>query len=217
MAKFIIADNQDLTRHTLESLIREYGLHSDQRAVYKADLLDMLKKDENVTVVIDHVFFSCIDEEQLFDLSRRFPHTAWILLSNELSPTFLRKVIYTSHSFSIVFKDGTLGDLRDALQYADRGERFICQRAIEMVLTQQKEEERLEVLTATEIEILQAVARGKTTKEIANERFSSIHTITTHRKNIFRKLGVNTAHEAVKYALRTGWVDPSEFYIKAHA
>ena len=42
---------------------------------------------------------------------------------------------------------------------------------------------------------------------------SSVHTITTHRKNIFRKLGVNTAHEVIKYALRAGLVDSSEFYI----
>ena len=69
------------------------------------------------------------------------------------------------------------------------------------------------VLTATETEIVTAIAQGKTTKEIAQERFSSIHTITTHRKNIFRKLGVNTAHEVVKYALRAGLVDSSEFYI----
>lgn len=69
------------------------------------------------------------------------------------------------------------------------------------------------MLTATEIEIVKAIALGKTTREIASDRFSSIHTITTHRKNIFRKLGVNTAHEIVKYALRAGWVDASEFYI----
>ena len=48
---------------------------------------------------------------------------------------------------------------------------------------------------------------------IIAERFSSIHTVTTHRKNIFRKLGINTAHEAVKYALRAGLIDSSEFYI----
>lgn len=70
-----------------------------------------------------------------------------------------------------------------------------------------------DLLTKTETEIVRAIAQGKTTKEIAAERFSSIHTITTHRKNIFRKLGINTAHEATKYALRAGLVDPSEFYI----
>ena len=69
------------------------------------------------------------------------------------------------------------------------------------------------LLTNTEIEIVKAIAQGKTTKEIAAERFSSVHTVTTHRKNIFRKLKVNTAHEVIKYALRAGLVDSSEFYI----
>lgn len=59
----------------------------------------------------------------------------------------------------------------------------------------------VDLLTKTEAEILRAIAQGKTTKEIADERFSSIHTITTHRKNIFRKLGIHTVHAAIKYAL----------------
>ena len=50
-------------------------------------------------------------------------------------------------------------------------------------------------------------------KEIATERVSSIHTINSHRKNIFRKLGVNCAHDAMKYAFRAGLVNEAEFYI----
>ena len=83
----------------------------------------------------------------------------------------------------------------------------------DIIIQQQEEDERPSVLTTTEMEIVKAIAQGKTTKEIAAERFSSIHTITTHRKNIFRKLGINTAHEVVKYALRAGLIDSSEFYI----
>jgi len=100
------------------------------------------------------------------------------------------------------------------LQAVVQHNRFISQRALEVIINhQQEEDERPSVLTSTEIEIVKAIAQGKSTKEIANERFSSIHTITTHRKNIFRKLGVNTAHEVIKYALRAGLVDSSEFYI----
>jgi len=54
---------------------------------------------------------------------------------------------------------------------------------------------------------------GQTTKEIAEHRFSSFHTVNTHRKNIFRKIGVNNVHEATKYALRAGLVDSAEYYI----
>lgn len=57
------------------------------------------------------------------------------------------------------------------------------------------------------------IARGKSVKEIAAERFSSTHTIITHKKNIFRKLGVNNVYEATKYAIRAGIVEMMEYYI----
>ena len=104
-------------------------------------------------------------------------------------------------------------DIRDALEAVSHHNRHISQRALEVIINHQQEEERPSILTETETEIVRAIAQGKSTKEIAAERFSSVHTITTHRKNIFRKLGVNTAHEVIKYALRAGLVDSSEFYI----
>jgi DNA-binding NarL/FixJ family response regulator len=69
------------------------------------------------------------------------------------------------------------------------------------------------VLTPSEIEILKLIARGKSAKEIAAERVSSIHTIITHKKNIFRKLEVNNVYEATKYALRAGLIEMVEYYI----
>jgi DNA-binding CsgD family transcriptional regulator len=61
--------------------------------------------------------------------------------------------------------------------------------------------------------ILKEIALGKTTKEIAAERNLSFHTVNSHRKNIFRKLNVNNAHEATKYAMKAGIVDLVEYYI----
>ena len=68
-------------------------------------------------------------------------------------------------------------------------------------------------MTKTEVEILKEIAVGLTTREIAEKRFSSFHTVNTHRKNIFRKLGVNNVHEAIRYAMRSGLVDAAEYYI----
>ena len=68
-------------------------------------------------------------------------------------------------------------------------------------------------LNRTEKNILKEIALGKTTKEIAAEKNLSFHTINSHRKNIFRKLGVNNVHEATKYAMRAGIVDLAEYYI----
>ena len=214
MRNYIIADNQELTRFALESLLKKDEENVIYRAFDRAGLVALLKEHESAVVLLDYTLFDFADEDQLLIVAERFNLSDWILISDELTPQFLRRVVYSSHQFSIVFKDGPLKDLIDALDAVKRYNRHISQRALEVIINQQQEEdEHPSVLTETETEIVRAIAQGKTTKEIANERFSSVHTITTHRKNIFRKLGVNTAHEVIKYALRAGLVDSSEFYI----
>ena len=111
-----------------------------------------------------------------------------------------------------------MAEIHEALDFASKGKRYICQQITELLLaTPSKEEnqrkETLPNLTKTELEILKDIALGMTTKEIAQKRFSSFHTVNTHRKNIFRKLAVNNVHEAIKFALRAGLVDSAEYYI----
>ena len=214
MRKYIIADNQELTRFALESLLQKDEGTTVYRAFDKARLVELLKEHESAVVLLDYTLFDFADEDQLLIIAERFNLSDWILISDELTPQFLRRVVYSSHQFSVVYKDGPLSEVREALSAVNRHTRYLSQRALETIITQQQQEEETpSVLTTTEMEIVKSIALGKTTKEIAAERFSSIHTITTHRKNIFRKLGINTAHEAVKYALRAGLIDPSEFYI----
>jgi len=214
MRNYIIADNQELTRFALESLLQKDEDITVYRAFDRAGLVALLKEHESAVVLLDYTLFDFADEDQLLIIAERFALSQWILISDELTPQFLRRVVYSSHQFSVVFKDGPLSEVREALNAVERHSRYLSQRALETITIQQQEEEKSEnILTTTEMEIVKAIAQGKTTKEIAAERFSSIHTVTTHRKNIFRKLGINTAHEAVKYALRAGLIDPSEFYI----
>ena len=214
MRNYIIADNQELTRFALESLLSKNGENTVYRAFDKAGLVALLKEHEAAVVLLDYRLFDFSDEDQLLIVAERFNLSEWILISDELTPHFLRRVVYSSQQFSIVFKDSPLSELSDALNAVSRHQRHISQRALEVIISQQhEEEEHHSILTNTETEIVKAIAQGKTTKEIAGERFSSVHTVTTHRKNIFRKLGINTTHELIKYALRAGLVDASEFYI----
>ena len=213
MRKYIIADNQELTRYALESLLQKDEENVVYRAFDKARIVELLKENESAVVLLDYTLFDFADEDQLLIIAERFSLSQWILISEDLTPQFIRRVVYSSHQFSVVYKDSPLGEVREALSAVNRHTRYLSQRALETIITQQQEEETPSILTTTEMEIVKAIAQGKTTKEIAAERSSSIHTVTTHRKNIFRKLGINTAHEAVKYALRAGLIDPSEFYI----
>lgn len=208
MRNYIIADNQDLTRFALESLLQKGEENAVYKAYDKAGLVALLKEHESAVVLLDYTLFDFADEEQLLIVAERFSLSDWILISDELTPPFIRRVVYSSHQFSVVFKDSPLQEIKEALKTVEHHNRYLSQRALESIITQQQEEEKVNnILTQTETEIVKAIAQGKTTKEIAAERFASIHTITTHRKNIFRKLGVNTAHDVIKYALRAGIVN----------
>ena len=213
MRNYIIADNQELTGFALQSLLKRDDNNAVYRAVDREGLIQLLKEHEDSVVFLDYTLFDFADEDLLLIVAERFSLSEWILISDELTPQFIRRVVYSSHQFSVVFKDGPMSEIREAIQAVGRHTRYLSQRALEVIINQQQEEEYNNILTETETEIVKAIAQGKTTKEIAAERFSSVHTVTTHRKNIFRKLGINTAHEAVKYALRAGLIDPSEFYI----
>jgi len=67
-----------------------------------------------------------------------------------------------------------------------------------------------EGLTEREMEVLQAVAQGKSNREIGETLFISPHTVQVHVRNIFSKLDVNNRIEVVAYAVRQGWITLEE-------
>lgn len=216
MKTLILADNQDITKAGILYLSeRMLGFKPVLEAADRKELVPLLIANPTAVVVFDYTLFDLSDAEELVILQARFKQIQWILFSEELSEDFIRRVIFRSETFSIVMKDTTVDEILCALQSALQSERFICQRILNMLSHRKavSEQEARPALTPTEKDILKAIARGKTNKEIAAERFSSIHTITTHRKNIFRKLEVNNVHEATKYALRAGILDAVDYYI----
>lgn len=208
----LIADNQGITRAGLMYILQSVTEAESRCVADKAGLIEELKSCPDSVVIIDYTLFDINDAAELLVLGDRFPNTCWLLFSDDLSTDFIRLVVASSTRFGVVLKDSPLSEIRLAISTAIAGQRYICQRVTEQLLKPEKKEEKVK-LTATETDILKDIALGMTTKEIAEKRFSSFHTINTHRKNIFRKLGVNNVHEATKYALRAGLVDSAEYYI----
>ena len=145
--------------------------------------------------------------------SQRFKQVMFVFFSEDLSTEFVRQIIPSIPKSGILLKGSPLPEVRQCITDAIHGKRYICQHAAGIFISSEVQREEQVHLTKTETEILKDIALGMTTKEIAAKRFSSFHTVNTHRKNIFRKLGVNNAHEATKYALRAGLVDEAEYYI----
>ena len=208
----LIADNQGITQAGLMFLLQSVSEAESRTVADKAGLIEELKSCPNSVVIVDYTLFDINDVAELLVLGDRFPNVCWLLFSDDLSTEFIRLVVASSIRFGVVLKDSPLSEIRLAISTAIVGQRYICQRVTEQLLKPEKKEEKIK-LTATETDILKDIALGMTTKEIAEKRFSSFQTINTHRKNIFRKLGVNNVHEATKYALRAGLVDSAEYYI----
>ena len=209
----LLADNQGITRAGLMYILDSIQGVEYRQVTDKAGLLESLKEYTTCAVIMDYTLFDINDAAELLILNQRFPQVQWLLFSEDLSTDFVRMLIASSSAFSILLKESPLPEIRESIQFVIRGQRYICQRMTELLLAPSHVTEEKVNLTKTETEILKDIALGMTTKEIAEKRFSSFHTVHTHRKNIFRKLGVNNVHEATKYALRAGLVDSAEYYI----
>ena len=176
----------------------------------KAELIQQLRLYPQAVIILDYTLFNVLQE--------RFKEADWILFSDELSLNFLRQVLFSSMAFGVVMKDNSKEEIMTAIQCATRKQRYICNHVSNLLLSGTSSPLAASsvddhLLTQTEKNILKEIALGKTTKEIAAEKNLSFHTINSHRKNIFRKLGVNNVHEATKYAMRAGIVDLAEYYI----
>ena len=214
MKNIIIADNQDITRAGIAYVLSKRDNISNQVARNKSELILLLNDCPEAVVILDYTLFDIFSESDLLNIGQRFPLAHLILWSEELSVDFIRNLVNASNRISVLMKDAKMSEIEQCLDYVLQGQRFLCQHATNMILAPTSSvDKETAVLTKTETEILKEIALGITTREIAEKRFSSFHTVNTHRKNIFRKLGVNNVHEAIRYAMRSGLVDAAEYYI----
>lgn len=219
MREYIIADNQDISKAGMMFLLsKQKDVSILLEADNKTELIQQLRLYPQAVVILDYTLFDFAGADELIVLQERFKEVDWILFSDELSLNFLRQILFSSMAFGVVMKDNSKEEIVTALQCASRKQRYICNHVSNLLLsgnspsgTAPAIEDHL--LTQTEKNILKEIAQGKTTKVIAAEKNLSFHTINSHRKNIFRKLGVNNVHEATKYAMRAGIVDLAEYYI----
>lgn len=214
MKNIIIADNQDITQAGMAYVLSKRDNISCRVARDKSELLLLLNDCPEAVVILDYTLFDISSESDLLNIGQRFPLAHLILWSEELSVDFIRHLVNASNWISVLMKDAKMAEIEQCLDYVLQGQRFLCQHATNMILAPTTlVDKEIVALTKTETEILKEIALGATTREIAEKRFSSFHTVNTHRKNIFRKLGVNNVHEAIRYAMRSGLVDAAEYYI----
>ena len=137
------------------------------------------------------------------------PTTKVILITIDESRGAISEAIQAGVS-GYLLKDASPDALVDAARNAIEGNAVIhpqlTKTFIEEVRLGEAEQPRSAPLSKREREILQKVADGSTTRQVATELGISPHTVKTHLERIFEKLGANDRAQAVAIAIRTGIV-----------
>jgi DNA-binding NarL/FixJ family response regulator len=142
-------------------------------------------------------------------IRERHPETRVILFTIDESRASLSEAIQAGVS-GYLLKDAKVEELINAAQNAMQGKAVIhpslTQAFIEEVQLVGKPSGAAP-LSPREVEILQKIAYGATTKEVADQLGISFHTVKTHLERIFEKLGANDRAQAVAIAIRQGLVE----------
>jgi DNA-binding NarL/FixJ family response regulator len=188
-----------------------------EEATTKAELIRKLEPGTVNLVIIDYILFDFNNINELFYLQQKFTSVNWVFFSAELTEEFVKNLLHNTKNIGFLLKDSYSEEFYTFLKEFLKGNRYICSHISNLLLNTNINLTTANInkknLTSTEIEILKEISLGRTTKEIAEKRYISVHTVMTHRKNIFRKIEVNSVHEATKYAMRAGIVEMAEYYI----
>ncbi|MGQ4444283.1 LuxR C-terminal-related transcriptional regulator, partial [Streptomyces violaceoruber] len=131
---------------------------------------------------------------------------------------YVYEALYAGAS-GFLLKDVRRDDLVHAVRVVAAGDSLLApavtRRLVADIVRRRREEaaadvtpQRLEVLTAREVETLRLLARGLSNSEIATTLFVSEHTVKTHVSNVLGKLGLRDRVQAVICAYETGLVAP---------
>jgi len=210
---YVLADNQEITRYAIHTLISDMGESEIEVVTTQKALHTVLSLNKSAIVVLDYALFDIVSVESLENIQQAYPGVSWLFFSENFTDDFLRHLVYVSHSSSFILKSASINEVKVAFSNIFAGERYISSIISEHLLYKTQKTSDHSLLTPTEIDILKEIAYGKTSKQIASERFCSIHTITTHRKNIYAKLDISTVYEATRYALRSGLIEMSDYNI----
>ena len=109
------------------------------------------------------------------------------------------------------YEENVLRQYDDCIGIYDNSARIIQKLKTAMEENTQNPKSDINELSTRERDILTAVAKGKTNKEIADEFNISIYTVISHRRNISQKLGINSIPGLTVYAIMNKLVDMSDF------
>ncbi|UCC97263.1 MAG: response regulator transcription factor [Phycisphaerales bacterium] len=208
--KVLLVDDHALIREGLRSLLEkqpEIEVVADVDDGRKAfELTRELSPD---IVIMDVTMPRLSGIEATRQITAEFPGVKVIALSIHSKRRFVCDML-SAGAAGYILKECLFDELVQAIEAVAAGNRYLSPRVTDMVVDDYVKrlssgvESPLTSLTGREREVLQLVAEGKSTKQIALELYVSTKTIEANRRQIMEKLDVHSVAELTKYAIREG-------------
>jgi DNA-binding NarL/FixJ family response regulator len=213
--RVILADDHRLVRAGLRSLLGELP---EVEVVAEAgdgrEVLALVPQHRPHIVLMDITMPGMNGLEAATQLKKHHPEVKVIVLSMHASEEYVLQALRAGAS-GYLLKDAATLELALALRSVARGETYlsppISRQVVESYLQRVGEEARpLALLTARQREVLQLIAEGASTKEIARRLELSVKTVETHRAQLMERLGIRDLAGLVRFAIRHGLVSPDK-------
>ena len=206
-ARIVLADDHALVRQGIKSLLEREGMQvvaeaSDgQQAVRQSESLN----PDIAVMDIGMPILNGMDAAR--ELSRACPKTKAILLTQHDEDQYVSEALGAGVK-GYVLKSQVASDLVHAIQQVMRGQVYLSPGISGAVLAayRSKADRPSDPLTARERQVLQLIAEGKSTKDVASLLGVSVKTAESHRSRLMQKLDIHETASLVRYAVKRGLV-----------
>jgi DNA-binding NarL/FixJ family response regulator len=210
--RVLLADDHTLVRAGFRSLLQNLaGIQVVAEADNGRDALRLIGTHQPDVVLMDIAMPGLNGLEAAARVSDRFPYVRVIMLSMHVNEEYVLQALRAGAA-GYLLKDASTAELELAVKSVARGDTYLSPPVSKQVVSDYVrrvgEPSPLKRLTPRQREVLQLIAEGHTTKEIAHTLNISVKTVETHRTQLMKRLDIRDIAGLVRYAIRTGLVSP---------
>lgn len=214
--KILIADDHEVVRQGVRTIIESQpGWSIVGEAQNGLDAVNQALEMKPNIALLDISMPELNGLEAAKQIIKGLPDTQVLILTMHESDELVRELL-AAGARGYILKTDARRDLVNAIRFLSEGRPFFTSKVAEMVLDgfrQGRAPAKAEIsvgdrLTARERQIVQLLAEGKTSKEIATVLDISVKTADTHRANLMRKLNLHSLADIVRYAIRNKMIEP---------
>ncbi len=207
--RILLAEDHVMFRQGLRVLLEQAGMVVIGEASDGQEALRLAHEHQPHVAVLDIAMPHLNGLETARRLREAVPQTKTILLTMHTEEPYVLEALQAG-TVGYVLKTQAAVDIVQAIREAMQGAIYLSPRVANAVVQAYLTGASLppDPLTSREREILQRIAEGQTTKEIAAHLGLSVKTVESHRSNLMRKLDMHETATLVRYAIRRGLTTP---------